>query len=174
MSSADVPPPRPTRATPWLAVVLAFGMSGFLVWSSNGPKVALLDLFGETARAEIVRKDVVQTMGSVQSWDLLIRFEAGAGEPREFHFAAVNYPRVMDTGAFDVDYLPAAPWVALPAPAMHWSVAMLIIGAVPGVLAILLALVAWYERIGHHRPWARRLDAGMESAWQRLSDRLRA
>jgi len=62
----------------------------------------------------------------------------------------------------------------LPAPAMHWSVAMLVIGSVPGILAILLALVAWYECTGHHRPWARRLDAGMESVWQRLSERLRA
>ncbi len=167
----DAPAPRPLRPVAWLAVVLALGMSGYLVWTSHAPRVALLHAFGETARGTVVKKDEVRTAGTFRAWDLVIAYEAD-GEPREVSFRATHYPRAMDTGPFDVAYLPAAPWLAWPAPAMRWSVAMLVIGLVPGMLAVLLAFVAWYERSGRRRPWARRLDAGMESAWQRLSDRM--
>lgn len=165
---------RFSRVTPWVAVVLALGMSGYLVWSSNAPQVALLEMFGETASARIVDKQEVHRMGSPPRWDLRIGFESAVGESREFGFEAIHYPRVMETGPFEVAYLSAAPWIVCPAPVLHWNASMLVIGMVPGLLAILLALVAWYERTGHHRPWARRLDAGMESAWQRLSERLHA
>ena len=110
---------RPLRASAWLAVVLALGMSGYLVWSSDAPRVALLDAFGTTASGAVVRKDEVRTAGSFRAWDLVIAYEA-AGEPREFAFRATHYPRAMDTGPFDVHYLPAAPWLVR-LPTSSWS-----------------------------------------------------
>lgn len=160
------------RPISWLVVLLCAAVSAFFVWHSQGPKVALLNLFGESSDGRVVEKHEVYVSGMLESYILIIEFETPDENAHRFRFEAARYPHVMEHDAFEVRYLPGLPRVAWPGVDMRWSLAMLLLAMFPCALTVMITFYAWMERGGAQRAWARRIEESLEHAWQRVTERL--